>query len=189
MCPSPGPHPGEAPHSGLASGLRAGCPAVTTVVIHNGDMSTPSERIWLSGDESVDGPSLGSFLPARARSPVTLAEAAHRIGTGTTLRAAVADFLDDLRFARDDDDAAARIDEEPATRDSHTDAYLAAVAEHVAASRGLRVPPWTRCTARFLDHFWWPSATPALHARALVESPAAFRRRGIFIGRTTLRRV
>jgi len=151
-------------------------------------MSTPSERIWLGGDEPVEGSSLASFLPARARSPVTLAEAAHRIGGGTTLREAVADFLDDLRFARDDDDAADRIHEEPATRDSHTDAYLAAVAEHVATSRGLRVPPWTRHPARFLDHFWWPSATPALHARALVESPAAFRRRGIFIGRTTLRR-
>ena len=141
-------------------------------MIHNGGMSTPSERIWRSGNEPVDGPSLASFLPARARNPVTLA-----------------DFLDDLRFARDGDDAADRIHEEPATLDSHSDAYLAAVAEHVAASRGLRVPPWTRRTARFLDHFWWPSATPALHARALVESPAAFRRRGIFIGRTTLKRV
>ena len=159
------------------------------VLIHNRGMSTPSERIWAVEKEPVDGPSLASFLPARARSPVTLAEAARRIGGGTTLREAVADFLDDLRFARDDDDAADRIHEEPVTLDSHTDAYLAAVAEHVAASRGLRVPPWTRRTARFLDHFWWPSTTPALHARALVESPAAFRRRGIFIGRTTLKRV
>ncbi len=159
------------------------------VVIHNGGMSTPSERIWLGGNDPVYGRSLAFFLPTRARSPVTLAEAGRRIGDGTTLRAAVADFLDDLRFARDGDDAADRIHEEPATLDSHSDAYLAAVAEHVAASRGLRVPPWTRRTARFLDHFWWPSTTPALHARALVESPAAFRRRGIFIGRTTLKRV
>ena len=158
-------------------------------MIHNGGMSTPSERIWRGGNEPVDGPSLASFLPARARGPVTLAEAAHRIGEGTTLREAVADFLDDLRFARDGDDAADRIREEAPTIDPHTDAYLAAVAEHVAASHGLRVPPWTRCTTRFLDHFWWPSATPALHVRALVESPAAFRRRGIFIGRTTLKRV
>jgi hypothetical protein len=158
-------------------------------MIHNGGMSTPSERIWRGGNEPVDGPSLASFLPARARGPVTLAEAAHRIGEGTTLREAVADFLDDLRFARDGDDVADRIREEAPTIDPHTDAYLAAVAEHVAASHGLRVPPWTRCTTRFLDHFWWPSATPALHVRALVESPAAFRRRGIFIGRTTLKRV
>lgn len=158
-------------------------------VIHNGYMSTPSERIWASGDEPTDGSSPAAFLPARARHPVTLAETAHRIGGGTTLREAVADFLDNIRFARDDDDAAGRIREEPPTVDPRTDAYLAAVAEHVAISRGLRAPPWTRGPARFLDHFWWPSATPALHARALVESPAAFRRRGIFIGRTTLQRV
>lgn len=137
----------------------------------------------------MDGASLVSFLSRRARHPVTLARTARRIIDGATLREAVADFLDDLRFARDDGDAAGRIHEEPCTVDPHTDAYLAAVAEHVAASRGLRGPPWTRHTTRFLDHFWWPSATQALHARAVVESPAAFRRRGIFIGRTTLQRV
>lgn len=152
-------------------------------------MPTPSERIWADGDEQVDSSSLTSFLPKRARNPVTLDESARRIGDGMALREAVADFLDDLRLARDAEDAADRIRVEPPTVDPHTDAYLAAVAEHIAASRGLRVPPWTRRSTRFLDHFWWPSTTPALHARALVESPAAFRRRGIFIGRTTLQRV
>lgn len=73
--------------------------------------------------------------------------------------------------------------------DPHTDAYLGALAEHVAGLRGLVVPEWAHAPARFLDHFWWPSRTVGLHARALVESPAAFRRRGIFIGRTTLQRV
>lgn len=70
-----------------------------------------------------------------------------------------------------------------------TDAYLGALAEHVAGTRGLAAPAWTREPRRFLDHFWWPSRTVGLHARALVESPAAFRRREIFIGRTTLHRV
>jgi len=151
-------------------------------------MSTPSERIWASHEPS-DSPSLLSFLPPRPRNPVTLVGTADRIEAGVARRAAVADFLDDLRFARDDDDVADRIRVEPCTVDPHTDAYLAAIAEHPAASRGIRAPQWTRGAARFLDHFWWPSATPALAARALVESPAAFRRRGIFIGRTTLRRV
>lgn len=157
-------------------------------MIHNVGMSTPSERIWTSEDEP-GGPSLASFLPARARRPVTLARAARWIVDGATLREAAADFLDDLHFARDDEDVAGRIHEEPSAVDPRTDAYLAAVAEHVATTRGLRVPPWTRHATRFLDHFWWPSATPALHARAVVESPAAFRRRGIFIGRTTLQRI
>lgn len=152
-------------------------------------MSTPSERIWASGDDDQDGASLASFLTPRARHPVTLVQAARRILDGTPLRDSVADFLDDLRFARNDQDGADRIREAPPTVDPHTDAYLAGVAEHVATTRGLRAPPWTRHPSRFLDHFWWPSATRALHARALVESPSAFRRRGIFIGRTTLQRV
>lgn len=159
------------------------------VLIHTVVVSTPSERIWAAGDEPADGPSLASFLPARARRRVTLADTARRVGAGTALRAAVADFLDDLRFSRDRDDTAERIRAEPARIDPHTDAYLAAVAEHVAASNELRTPSWTRVADRFLDHLWWPSGTPALHARALVESPAAFRRRGIFIGRTSLERV
>jgi len=104
-------------------------------------------------------------------------------------RSAVADFLDDLRLARGPADTARRIEAEPEQVDARTDALLAAVAEHVAVQAGIRVPEWTRQSGRFLDHFWWPTATVALHARALIESPAAFRRRGIFIGATTLQRV
>lgn len=152
-------------------------------------MSTPSERIWADGGEPADGPSLADFLPVRARNPVSLASTATRVAEGVSLREAVADFLDDLRFARGDEDAAARIHDEPVPVDARVDAYLAAVAEHVAAARGLPPPLWTRDPDRFLDRFWWPSTVPGLQARALVESPAAFRRRGIFIGRTTLQRV
>lgn len=141
------------------------------------------------GREPADAPSLSSYLPARPRHPVTLADTAQRLGEGATLREGVADFLDDLRFARDTDDVTHRIRREPRALDPHADAYLAAVAEHVAASHDLPAPEWVRHGGRFLDHFWWPSTASALRARALVESPAAFRRRGIFIGRTTLQRV
>jgi hypothetical protein len=120
---------------------------------------------------------------------MTLAGAGARVAAGVELRAAVADFLDDLRWARDHVDVVQRINDEPELVDAHTDAYLGALAEHVAGWHGVVVPAWTRGRARFLDHFWWPSRTVGLQARALVESPAAFRRRGIFIGRTTLRRV
>lgn len=171
-----------------ATPIRDAAVSLSQVVIHNEGMSTPSERI-LAGQDEPGGPSLASFLPRRARHPVTLAGTARRIIDGATLREAAADFLDDLGFARDDEDAAGRIREEPSSIDPHVDAYLAAVAEHVAGSRGLRVPAWTRRPTRFLDHFWWPTTTQALHAQAVVESPAAFRRRGIFIGRTTLQRV
>jgi len=153
-------------------------------------MSTPSERIWaaLSAEEDCDD-GVRAYLPARPRNPETLASAAERVATGTPLRAAAADFLDDLRWARDTEDVARRIDAEPARVDGHTDAYLAALAEHVAYHADIRVPRWAVAPDRFLDHFWWPSRTKGLRARAIVEAPAAFRRRGIFIGATTLNRV
>lgn len=150
-------------------------------------MGTPSERLWAEraawNDDS--GPVLGD--PALA--PLRIVDIAARVADGTELRAAVADFLDDLRWVVDQRDVSRRIDEEPQRLDPRADAYLAAVAEHVAGLNRVRVPAWSRGSSRFLDHFWWPSRTVGLHARALVESPAAFRRRGIFIGRTTLRRV
>jgi hypothetical protein len=160
------------------------------VARHNDRVTTPSERIWaVLESESRDDPGLRSFLPARAERPETLESTAIRVAEGLPMRDAVADFLDELAFARDDDDVQRRIEARPRTVDPHTDAYLAALAEHVAAGWDLPAPRWAVDSERFLDHFWWPSRTTALRARAVVESPAAFRRRGIFIGATTLQRV
>jgi hypothetical protein len=152
-------------------------------------MTTPSARIWEQRADLAAGPELAAYLPTTPRDPETLARAAQRMANGEDRRAAVADFLDDLRLARGPADTARRIEAEPDRVDARTDALLAAVAEHVAVHAGISVPEWTRAPGRFLDHFWWPTPTAALRARALVESPAAFRRRGIFIGATTLQRV
>ena len=119
---------------------------------------------------------------------MTVARTADRIADGVVLREAVADFVDDLRWSRDDDDVAQRIAERPRDLDPRTDAYLGALAEHVAADRGLAAPPWCIETGRFLSAIWWPRY-PGLWARAIVESPAAFRRRGILLGAGMLSRV
>lgn len=119
---------------------------------------------------------------------MTLARTADRIAEGVALREAVADFVDDLRWARDDDDVEQRITERPRDLHSHADAYLGALAEHVAADRGLAAPPWAEEPGRFLARIWWPRY-PGLWARAIVESPAAFRRRGILLGAGMLSRV
>ncbi|MGH3814751.1 MAG: hypothetical protein ACRDUV_20280 [Pseudonocardiaceae bacterium] len=101
-------------------------------------MSTPSERIFahLEDDDVVE---LRHFLPAQARHPMTLTRTADRIAAGTALREAVADFVDDLRWARDEEDVARRIIERPRNLDPRADAYLGALAEHVAAAH--EVPP------------------------------------------------
>ncbi len=150
-------------------------------------MNTPSERIFAQLDDN-DDTALRDFLPLRARRPMTLARTANRIAEGVMLREAVADFVDDLRWARNDDDVAQRITERPRDLDPRSDAYLGALAEHVAADRGLAAPPWSGEPDRFLPRIWWPRY-PGLWARAIVESPAAFRRRGILLGAGMLSRV
>ncbi|MGH3831966.1 MAG: hypothetical protein ACRDRS_16215 [Pseudonocardiaceae bacterium] len=150
-------------------------------------MSTPSERIFAHRDDDNDV-ELRHFLPAQARHPMTLARTADRIAAGTALREAVADFVDDLRWARDENDIARRITERPRDLDPRTDTYLAALAEHFASAHEVCPPPWAGEPGRFLDRIWWPRY-PGLWARAVVESPAAFRRRGIMLGAGMLSRV
>ena len=150
-------------------------------------MSTPSERIFAHLEDD-DGVELRHFLPAQARHPMTLARTADRIAAGTAFREAVADFVDDLRWARDEDDIARRITERPRDLDPRTDAYLAALAEHFATAHEAPAPPWASEPGRFLSRIWWPRY-PGLWARAIVESPAAFRRRGILLGAGMLSRV
>ena len=112
-------------------------------------MSTPSERIFAQL-EGGDGTELRDILPPRARHPMTLAHTADRIVGGVALREAVADFVDDLRWARDDDDVAQRITERSRDLDPRTDAYLGGLAEHVATERGLTAPLWSGESGRFL---------------------------------------
>lgn len=107
---------------------------------------------------------------------------------GSRCGEAVADFVDDLRWARDGDDVAHRICERPRDLDARSDAYLGALAEHVAAKHGLSTPHWATEPGRFLPRIWWPRY-PGLWARAIVESPAAFRQRGILLGSGMLTRV
>ncbi|MGH3865799.1 MAG: hypothetical protein ACRDQ4_06590 [Pseudonocardiaceae bacterium] len=150
-------------------------------------VSTPSERIFAHREDD-DGVKLRHFLPAQARNPMTLARTADRISTGTALREAAADFVDDMRWARDGNDVTRRITERPRDVDPHTDAYLAALAEHFSAAHDAPAPPWVSEPGRFLSRIWWPRY-PGLCARAIVESPAAFRRRGILLGAGMLSRV
>jgi hypothetical protein len=96
----------------------------------------PSERIFAHREDD-NGVELRHFLPAQARHPMTLARTADRIAAGTPLREAVADFVDDLRWARDDD-VARRITERPRNVDPRTDAYLA---EHFVTEHETPAPP------------------------------------------------
>ena len=100
----------------------------------------------------------------------------------------IREFLDDFRTAAPEV-RQGMIEARPEpTGDPRFDAYLAALAEHLAVHHDLRVPEWVEEPGRFLDRWWFPTRFRSLHAMALVESPASFRRRGIFIDHTEFER-
>ena len=68
------------------------------------------------------------------------------------------------------------------------DAYLAAVAEHLAECWRLRCPDWVHGVRRFLQRPFFAGGLENLKAALLVESPVAFRRRMLFVGRDVLDR-
>jgi hypothetical protein len=72
------------------------------------------------------------------------------------------------------------LESEPAgTGDEQWDVFLGALAEHLAALADQASPQWAG--RRILRSFWFPFNTRAARADALVNAPAAFRRRGVFV--------
>ena len=99
---------------------------------------------------------------------------------GVTLDHRLREFLDAF-YAADAPARARAIANEPASVGRVADAYLAAVAEHLARRFNLDIPAWTGETARFLREPYFAGGYESLKAILLVESPTAFRRRNIFV--------
>lgn len=91
------------------------------------------------------------------------------------------EFLDEYRDAPADDHLRLLQRAPAATGDPRWDAFLAALGEHLAFHEQLAVPAWTRRPTRFLPSAWFLSTLPSARAAAFVESPPAFKRRGVFI--------
>ena len=115
--------------------------------------------------------------------PNSLAEVADRATSAPAFEYELADFLHEFAFRG----VAAMLTEPPLLlRDrcelgAVYDAYLAAVAVSFAVRLGCPAPSWTREPERILREPWF--ASPGHHMRALllVESPAAFRERNLFV--------
>jgi hypothetical protein len=133
---------------------------------------------------------LASHPPQSDRFSQTLAGVARRAGSEADFRHGVREFLDEFALRPDDRSRAAAVEEEPpATGDSRRDAYLGALAEHLAAAHRLSRPAWSVAPSRFLDRFWFVSDVRGFRAISIAQAPAAFRRRGIFIPEGSLHRV
>ena len=72
------------------------------------------------------------------------------------------------------------------TGEPRYDALLAAAAEDITAHYGTPSPLWTITRERFLTSAWWVSDLPSAGLYALAGTPAAFRRRGIYVDRYDL---
>lgn len=120
--------------------------------------------------------------------PNCIAEIGRRAATGAQpFDMAVREFLDAWQAM---DEAAKRdaIGDEPCLLGHVQDAYLAALAEHLALLDRLAAPVWSEQPRRFLQAPFFAGGLESLKATLLVESPLAFRRRLIFISANALSR-
>ena len=91
----------------------------------------------------------------------------------------IAEFLEEYSWEPSPARLALLTDEPPGTGNERWDVFLAALAEHLAAREEHAAPSWSE--SRSLRRLWFPFNTRAARADAIVRSPAAFRRRGVFV--------
>jgi hypothetical protein len=120
----------------------------------------------------------------------TLASVAAATIDGGEFRFAVREFLDEFALRPDLGSKAAAIRGRPLpTGEERFDAFLGAIAEHLALRCEMERPDWSVEPDRFLDRFWFVSEVRGFRAISLAQAPAAFRRRGVLIPERSLRRV
>jgi len=120
--------------------------------------------------------------------PQSLSDVAARTLGGEPFDPLLREFLDTFYALSDADRMAASLARAPASLDPIHDAYLAAVAEHLALRFGVASPQWSEEPSRFLTKPFFAGGFESLKATLLVESPLAFRRRLIFVSANALSR-
>ena len=119
----------------------------------------------------------------------SVAGVAERANAGEEFLFAVRELLDEVQLLPRADLVRRALEQRPAlTGDPRHDAYLGALAEHLAFEHGVERPAWACEPERFLDRMWFVTDVAGFRATLLVESPAAFRRRGVFVSGRSLRR-
>lgn len=102
--------------------------------------------------------------------------------------ARILQFVDDFRSRRRNIQRQLLSREPGPTGSALLDAYLAAVVEHLSNEVGLPAPSWVEDPNRFLRTWWIEGDVPSARPTAVAQSPAAFRRRGIFVSERALER-
>ena len=125
---------------------------------------------------------------ADMKRPRSLAEIAERVLAGGDFSYSLSDFLDHYYGLDDGRARAAALAAAPARTEQLLDAWLGAVAEHLSRRDGRKAPPWSNDPARFLARAYFAGGLESLKSTLLAESPAAFRRRQIFVTANALSR-
>lgn len=123
--------------------------------------------------------------------PRSLAQVAQLTAAGESFDFCLRNFLDGF-YAHPTGDALAPEPERLASNVPHLgaveDAYLAATAEWLAWKFNLQPPRWAFNETRSLRRPWFASQLSALRALLLLESPAPFRSRNLFVSDNALSR-
>ena len=121
------------------------------------------------------------------RWPHTLHEVSVRAGNGEqTFDAALREFLD--HFYTNPAEREGSLRAQPMPLDNLRDAYLAATAEQLSRRHDLPVPEWSETYGLALREPFFAGGLESLKALLTVESPAAFRRRMLFVSKNALDR-
>jgi hypothetical protein len=119
--------------------------------------------------------------------PQTLFEVGRRAANGEqSFDIALREFLDSFYTNPEQREAAIR--QQPPSLDPLRDAYIAAVAEHLARCHHLNIPEWAETQGMDLKRPFFAGSLEALKARLTVESPTSFRRRMLFVSNDALSR-
>ena len=102
----------------------------------------------------------------------------------------IGNLMDDFRaHCSTAQERMALVSEQPfSSGQPETDAYLAALAESLCRECGMCPPAWTEQPDYYLKRPWFAGGLESLKAILLAESPAAFRRRNLFVSANALSR-
>jgi hypothetical protein len=97
----------------------------------------------------------------------------------------VAEFLEEFGWEQAGERRTLLEAEPTSTGDEHWDVFLAALAEHLSAQDGHAASAWAE--HRTLHRFWFPFNTRSARVDAVVNAPAAFHRRGVYVAAQELK--